>query len=106
MKRCIVYMTAADREAALRIGRLLVAERLAACVNILGAVTSVYEWDGAVEEGEEIAFIAKTSEDRIKALSERVKAVHDYDCPCVVALPLTGGNPAFLDWIGDQTRAE
>lgn len=104
MSRCIVYMTAGDTDEALRIGRALVGERLAACVNILGGITSVYEWDGRVEEGGEVAFIAKTTEERVAALTDRVKALHSYDCPCVVALPIDAGNPAFLDWIDTQTR--
>jgi len=104
MSRCIVYMPAADRDEALRIGRALVADRLAACVNVLGAITSVYEWQGQVEEGGEVAFIAKTTSDRVEALTERVRTLHSYDCPCVVALPIDAGNPDFLSWISDQTE--
>lgn len=103
--RCIVYMTAADRAEALTIGRALVAEHLAACVNVLGEITSVYRWEGAVQEDGEIAFIAKTTTDRVAALTERVKALHSYDVPCVVALPIADGNPDFLQWIGDEVAS-
>lgn len=104
MSHCIVYMTAGTAEEALRIGRALVAERLAACVNVLGAITSVYEWEGKVQEGGEVAFLAKTTADRVPVLTERVRALHSYNCPCIVTLPITGGNAAFLSWIGDSTH--
>jgi periplasmic divalent cation tolerance protein len=102
--RYIVYMTVGDRAEALRIGRVLIAERLAACVNVLGTVTSLYDWNGGVEEGEEVAFLAKTSADRVAALTARVRDLHSYDCPCVAAVPVDGGNPDFLAWIDAQTR--
>jgi len=105
MAQCIVYMTAADREEALRIGRALVAENLAACVNVLGEITSVYRWKGAVQEDGEVAFIAKTTRDKVPTLSERVQALHSYDCACVVALPIEQGNPAFLQWIDDEVAS-
>lgn len=102
MDRCIVYMTAGDRDEALRIARALVEERLAACVNVLGAITSVYRWQDAVQEDGEVAFIAKTTQDKVAALAERVKALHSYDCPCVVAVPISGGAEEFLTWIGQE----
>jgi periplasmic divalent cation tolerance protein len=96
-------MTAGSHDEAVRIGHALVAERLAACVNVLGPITSVFEWEGRTQEDQEVAFLAKTRRARIDALVERVKALHSYDCPCAVALPIDGGNPAFLQWIGEQT---
>lgn len=100
MKRTVlVYMTAADRREAARIGKALVKERLAACVNILGRIESFYWWDGKVCDGKEVAFIAKTRADLAPALIKRVRALHSYSVPCVVTLPILGGNPAFLKWI-------
>lgn len=99
----LVYMTAATRDEALAIGRTLVEERLAACVNVLGGMTSLYWWDGAVQQDEEVAFLAKTRQGLVDPLIERVKALHSYDCPCVVSLPIQDGNVAFLQWIQDQT---
>lgn len=99
MAQAVVYVTAASREQALAIGRTVVAERLAACVNVLGPITSIYRWEGLVHEEEEVGFLLKTRGDLVEALSERVKALHDYECPCVVAIPIDGGNPAFLAWI-------
>lgn len=103
MESCLVYMTAGSRDEALNIGRALVAERLAACVNVLGPMTSVYQWQGETHEDPEVAFLAKTRRDLIPRLAARVQALHSYECACVVALPITDGHPPFLTWIGDQT---
>jgi periplasmic divalent cation tolerance protein len=100
-----IYMTAASREEARRIGRILVEERLAACVNILPGMNSFYWWQGAVQDEQETVLIAKTRAELVQRLTERVKALHSYACPCVVALPIEGGNPAFLQWIADETAA-
>ena len=98
-----VYVTAANEDEALRISRALVSERLAACANVLGGIQSVYWWDGKVCEGNEVALVLKTSADRKAELIERIKALHSYDCPCVVCLPITDGNPDFLRWIAAET---
>ncbi|WP_299440539.1 divalent-cation tolerance protein CutA [uncultured Rhodospira sp.] len=103
MDYCLVYMTAGSHDEAVRIGHDLVAERLAACVNVLGPMTSVYEWQGRTQEDTEVAFLAKTRRAQVDALTARVKALHSYDCPCVVVLPIDGGNPAFLQWLSEQT---
>ena len=100
---CLLYITAGDREEALAIGRALVGERLAACANILGGIVSVYRWEGAVAEDEEVALVAKTTRDRVDAAVARVRALHSYDCPCIISLPVTGGNPAFLAWLREET---
>ncbi|MCU0563197.1 MAG: divalent-cation tolerance protein CutA [Desulfobacterales bacterium] len=95
-----VYMTAGGLEEARRIGRGLVESRLAACVNILPGMQSVYRWEGKVEEAVEVVVIAKTTASCVAALTERVKSLHSYDCPCVVSLKVDGGHQHFLDWIG------
>jgi periplasmic divalent cation tolerance protein len=99
----LVYITAASAEEAERIGRTLVEERLAACANVLGGITSFYWWEGKVQRDGETALIAKTRGELVARLVERVKALHSYTCPCAVALPIAAGNPAFLDWIGRET---
>jgi periplasmic divalent cation tolerance protein len=99
----ICYMTAGSREEALRIGRALVEEGLAACVNVLGSITSVYRWEDAIQEDQEVAFIAKTRAELVPRLAERVRALHGYETPCVVALTVDGGDAAFLAWIGAET---
>jgi periplasmic divalent cation tolerance protein len=103
MELRFVYVTTADREEARRIGRALVEHRLAACVNILDGMSSFYRWEGAVQDAQETVLIAKTRAELVEALCEKVKALHSYRCPCVVALPILGGNPAFLDWIAAET---
>ena len=99
-----VYMTAGSPEEARSIGRTLVEERLAACVNILDGMNSLYWWEGAVQDEQETVLIAKTRAELLERLTERVKALHSYSCPCVVALPIEGGNPAFLQWIAEETE--
>lgn len=102
-KFTIAYMTAKDQKQALAISRALVAERLAACANILGPVRSLYWWDGRINDDAEVAFIAKTRAALLSKLIARVKQLHTYDCPCIVALPIAAGNPAFLRWLDAQT---
>lgn len=92
-------MTAASAEEAEAIGTALVAENLAACINILGPITSIYRWQGEIEKGSETAFIAKTMTSRVTKLTERVKELHSYDCPCVISLNIDDGNPDFVKWI-------
>jgi periplasmic divalent cation tolerance protein len=100
-----VYVTASSREEAQRIGRAAVEERLAACANILPGMRSIYRWQGAVEEADEIVLILKTRADRIAALTQRVKALHSYAVPCVAAFPVTPGNPDYFAWIAAESAA-
>lgn len=99
-----VYITTGSREEARRIGRALVEERLAACVNILDGMNSFYWWEGAVQDDQETVLIAKTRDRLQERLTARVRELHSYDCPCVVALPIEGGNPAYLDWLAAETE--
>jgi periplasmic divalent cation tolerance protein len=101
----MIYFTAASRDDALRIGRILVEYRLAACINILGDITSIYRWDGAIQEGTEVAAIAKTSSEKVSEVIERIKAIHPYSCPCAISWPIATGNPDFLEWIDEETRS-
>ncbi|MBI4969445.1 MAG: divalent-cation tolerance protein CutA [Rhodospirillales bacterium] len=104
MSHRLLYMTAASLEEARKIGKALVEARLAACANVLGAIDSYYWWDGAIQEGKEVALIAKTRGDLVGAAIEKVKQLHSYSCPCVIALPIEDGNPDFLAWIDSETR--
>lgn len=99
----LIYVTASSTDEATSIARSLVDERLAACANVLGGIRSFYWWDGKVQDDEEVALIAKTTSELVDAVVARVKALHSYSCPCVVALPIDAGNPAFLDWIKAET---
>jgi len=100
----LVYMTAANREEAGTIGRELVTARLAACVNIVDNMNSLYWWEGEIQEDTEAILIAKTTETMLPALIEKVKLMHSYDCPCIVSLPVSGGNSAFLEWIAAEVN--
>lgn len=95
--------TAPDRPVAERIARALVDERLAACVNILPGITSVYRWEGAVEAGDEVLLLAKTMPGRLEALVARVAQLHPFEVPEVIALDIRGGLPAYLQWIAAET---
>jgi periplasmic divalent cation tolerance protein len=100
-----VYITISSRDEALSLGRTLVEEGLAACVNVLGAITSVYRWQGAIEQGDEAVLIVKTTDPRYDALAARVLALHPYDLPCLAKLPVAGGHAPYLDWIRTESGA-
>jgi len=103
MDRQLIYITTSSDDEARTIARALVEERLAACANILGQIKSVYWWEDELQEDAEVALIVKSTTTLVPRIVERVKALHSYDCPCVVALPINSGNDAFLDWIGEET---
>ena len=95
----VVLMTAPDAEVAQRIARALVEERLAACVNVVSGVRSIYRWQGAVEDDAELLLVAKTAAARCEALAARVEALHPYELPEIVVLPVRGGGERYLDWV-------
>ena len=97
-----VYAVFADAEEAERIGRTVVEERLAACVNILGPIRSIYRWQGAVQTADEIAAIFKTNREQADALIERVSALHSYDVPCVVSWPVEKVVGKYANWVEDS----
>lgn len=94
-----VYAIFANAEEAERIGRAMVEERLAACVNILGPIHSIYRWQGTVESADEVAAIFKTANARVDALITRVAALHSYDMPCVVSWPIDKIVGSYADWV-------
>lgn len=104
MAAYLVYVTASSDEEAEMIARTLVGERLAACANLLGAIRSIYWWEGTLQEDGEVALVLKTRGELVDRVVARVKEVHSYDCPCVIALPVSAGNPEFLNWIESETE--
>ena len=102
-KFCWVYMTAGSIEEAKSIGQILVVQNLAACVNLLENMTSIYNWEDKIEESQEVIMIAKTRKSLMPKLIEKVNSIHSYDCPCILELPVQGGNSDFLSWIESQT---
>ncbi|PKL18812.1 MAG: divalent-cation tolerance protein CutA [Spirochaetae bacterium HGW-Spirochaetae-5] len=104
MTECMVYITTNSMEEAEIIGRNLVSRKLAACVNIINNMKSIYHWEGKIETGEEVIMIAKTKKALVNELIENVKTLHSYDCPCIVAIPIIDGNQDFIKWIRDETK--
>ena len=98
-----VYVVFANADEAERIGRTVVEERLAACINILSPVRSIYRWKGAIETADEVAAILKTSQDSVNALMTRIAALHTYDVPCVVTWPVDKVLRNYSDWVDDCT---
>lgn len=99
-----LYVTCKDRQQAMDIANTMVAERLVACANLLGPISSVYWWDGKVQQGDEFALLLKTRDQLVEPATNRIKQLHSYDVPCVVAYPITGGNLDFLNWITAETK--
>ena len=103
-KSYLVLSTIDSSEGAERIAQHLVEEQLAACVNIIPKITSVYKWKGALERATEYLMILKTSEDRLPQLIHRIKELHPYEVPEVIAFAIKHGYPPYLEWIVSQTR--
>jgi periplasmic divalent cation tolerance protein len=103
-KAHFVYITTSGVEEAERIGSVLVEERLAACVNILPGMKSIYWWEGAMETSQEAVLIAKTNDERLQALIDKASEIHSYDCPAIVALPIERGYDPYLVWIHNSVR--
>jgi periplasmic divalent cation tolerance protein len=99
----VVYVTAGSSAEASRLARALVEERLAACVSQVGPVQSVYHWDGKLEQSEEQLLMVKTKKELFSVLEKKVREMHSYSVPEIVALPIIDGSPAYLRWLEDET---
>ncbi len=104
MKVNLIYITTGNKEEAKTIGKELITSRLAACVNIVDNMNSLYMWEGELQDDNETILIVKTEETHVPALIEKVKSIHSYDCPCVLSLPVSDGNKAFLNWIASEVK--
>ena len=100
----VVYVTVPNREAGKKLAESIVKEKLAACVNRVPGIESVYQWKGEIQTDAEELLIIKTRQSLLQALTEHVKANHEYDVPEVISLPITGGNLKYLEWIKESTR--
>jgi periplasmic divalent cation tolerance protein len=98
-----VVITAADPQWLADFTRRLVTDRLAACGQQVAAIRSVYRWDGEVHDDPEARVALHTRADLVDRIVERANAEHPYDVPCVLALPIVAGNPAYLDWVREET---
>lgn len=99
-----VTTTTASRAAALRISRTLVERRLAACGQVIGPIQSIYHWQGRIENAREWLLLLKTTGPRFRELADAITAMHSYDTPEIVALPIVGGSQRYLKWIAASTR--
>jgi periplasmic divalent cation tolerance protein len=104
METLLVLTNMPDRQSAERLAQSLVEARLAACVNILAPCGSVYMWKGSVESADEHPMLIKTTRDRYAALEERIRSGHPYELPEIIAVPVTAGLPAYLEWVAAETR--
>ncbi len=100
----VTLCTVPDRESGEKIAAALVEERLAACVNIVAGVTSVYRWEGKVQKEAECLLIIKTGVSQFEALQQRIKKLHPYELPEIVALPIIHGSREYLNWLTENTR--
>jgi len=99
----VIYITAPDEDEAARIARALVEARLAACVNILRNVRSIYTWQGNIEDDSEVLMVVKTKRNLFDTLSAKVKELHSYDVPEIIALPVVEGSEEYLKWLREST---
>ena len=104
----LVYITTKDKQEAKTIGKKLVEEKLAACVNIVDGMESIYRWEGEIVEDNETILIAKTPYHNVKELTDRVKELHSYECPCTISLQLSEqeGNEEYQHWLLKNSKKQ
>jgi periplasmic divalent cation tolerance protein len=107
MPECIVvFVTCGSEEEALKIAHSLVEERLAACVNLVSPVRSIYRWEGKIWDEKEWILFIKTQKERFEELERKVKSLHSYSVPEIIGLPITEGSSAYLEWLEEMTEEE
>jgi periplasmic divalent cation tolerance protein len=104
MEIYLVITNLPNQDSAAKLAHVLVERRLAACVNILSPCRSVYRWQGKTEDAEEFPMLIKTTKDRYADLEAAIRAGHPYELPEIIAIPLSGGLPAYLEWVVSETR--
>ena len=98
----VVFSTAPDTDVAEALAEHLVTEQLAACVNLVGGMRSVYRWQGEVHRDSEVLLIVKTDQRHLEPLIETLQHRHPYDCPEIIAMPIVGGSAEYLDWLASS----
>ena len=106
MGELVVLVTASSKEEATLIGEHLVAQRLAACVNIIAGIDSIYRWEGRIARDQEVLLVIKSTSQRFPELERQVKQLHSYSTPEIVALEIKQGSPEYLKWLSDSTLPE
>ncbi|MEI6730711.1 MAG: divalent-cation tolerance protein CutA [Pseudomonadota bacterium] len=102
MEPVLLYITAPNREEAISISKELVYKKFVACTNIIENVTSVYMWQGELEQNREVTIIAKTLNSKTQDTIKYIKSLHSYNCPAIIAVPIISGNPEYLRWIQQE----
>ena len=105
MEAILVYVTCASEAEAIQLGSRMVEEKLAACANLIPGMQSIYRWEGKIQRDQEFVLILKTLSEKLSVMTARVKELHSYEVPCVVALPILGGNVDYLNWLGEQVSS-
>lgn len=100
----VVFSTFPDPDKAAEVARTLVTEQLAACVNIVGGVRSIYRWEGEISDDRETLAVIKTTSERFEEMRSRLVALHPYQVPEVIAMPVESGHAPYLAWVADETR--
>jgi periplasmic divalent cation tolerance protein len=100
----LITTTTATREDARKIASRLVEERLAACVQIVEPITSVYTWQGTIEEEQEILLLIKSTQDLVAPIADLLDRIHPYEVPELIATPIVDGSTAYLSWLGESLR--
>ena len=103
-KIIFAYIVCKNKSEAKKIGKILLQDKLAACVNIFDTMNSMYWWKGKIEEANECVLIAKTTKKFFQKLSKKVKSVHSYDVPCILQMPITDGNKEYLNWLLENIK--
>ncbi|MFI5163743.1 MAG: divalent-cation tolerance protein CutA [Bacteroidia bacterium] len=104
MEIVFAYITTKNKSEAKKIGKVLLQERLAACVNIFDNMASLYWWKGKIEEANETVLIAKTTKKLFPKLSAKVKSLHSYSVPCILQIPITDGNKEYVKWLMQNVK--
>jgi periplasmic divalent cation tolerance protein len=104
-KPILIYVTFPTLDLARSVGTSVVSARLAACVNILPGMQCIYRWQGQIEQAEEVVMVLKSRASLVDAVTAHVRALHPYDTPAIITLPITGGDPTFLAWMMAETDA-
>lgn len=104
METLLVFTNMPNAESAQALASSLIENRLASCVNILAPCRSIYRWQGRTEGAEEVPLLVKTTTDRYPALEQAIIAQHPYELPEIIAVPISRGLPAYLNWVAEETR--
>jgi len=102
MEMVLAYVTAKDKAEAKKLALGLLENRLVSCVNLIEGMTSFYWWEGKIQQSEEAILVLKTRADKTQQINEWIKKTHSYETPCVLFVPVVGGNPNYVDWLNSE----